>query len=80
MNILVTKDSQTKISGHTYERCLHAVFDYLRKKPFIRNRDMRAITGITYDQTITFFNRAITEKHLHRGGRGSGTHYVLYEK
>ncbi len=80
MKNTVSIDSRTTLSDETYERCLNATVEYLKTMPFIRNRDLRAITKIEYDQAITFFNRAMEENRLQRKGRASGTHYVLHEK
>jgi len=46
----------------------------------IRNRDIRELTSIGYDQAISLFNRAVAEKKLRRQGSGSGTRYVLAGK
>jgi hypothetical protein len=54
-----------------------ATIAFLKKKPSIRNRELREVAGIDYDQAITFFNRAILEKSLVREGKFSGTHYIL---
>ena len=80
MKDTVSTDSRTTLSDETYERCLSATVEYLKTVPLIRNRDLRAITKIEYDQAITFFNRAIEEERLQRKGKASGTHYVLSEK
>jgi hypothetical protein len=80
MKDTVSTDSRTTLSDETYERCLSATVEYLKTVPFIRNRDLRAITRIEYDQAITFFNRALEEELLQRRGKASGTHYVLNEK
>jgi len=50
---------------------------YLKTNSGIRNRDIREVASIGYDQAIHFFNRAIAEKRLVREGSGSGTRYVL---
>ena len=54
-----------------------AAIGYLKTNSSIRNRDIREVAGIGYDQAIHFFNRAIAEKRLTREGSGSGTRYVL---
>jgi len=53
---------------------------YLNSKPSIRNRDIRALAAISYDQAIHFFNRAIAERRLIREGSGGGTRYLLQVK
>ena len=70
------QDTRTKLSEDTYQRCLQATLGYLAKNEFIRNRDIREVTGIGYDQAITFFGRAVSEKRLSRRGSGSSTHYI----
>ena len=72
-----SKDSRSNLSEVSYKRCLKAVRNHLKENDSIRNRDLRMVTGIGYDQAITFFNRAITEKSLSRTGTLGGTRYVL---
>jgi hypothetical protein len=71
---------KTRMSKDNYERCLKEVRIYLKRNDFIRNRDIRVLTGINYDQGIAFFNLAIASKKLTREGVGTGTRYVLYRK
>jgi hypothetical protein len=54
--------------------------NFLKANASIRNRDIRNVASIGYDQAIHFFNRAIAEKRLVRKGSGSGTHYVRHPK
>ncbi len=54
--------------------------NFLRSNEHIRNRDIRAVASIGYDQAIHFFNRAIAEKRLIREGSGSGTKYTFPQK
>jgi hypothetical protein len=56
---------------------MDAALGFLKTNPSIRNSKLREITGVEYDQAITFFNRAILEKSLVRKGHSSGTHYIL---
>ena len=72
----LSTDSRTKLSEETYGRCLNAALAFLKTNTSIRNRELREVTGIEYDQAITFFNRAILEKTLLRKGHASGTHYI----
>lgn len=69
--------SPTRLSDSQFEECVGIALHYLKSNPFIRNRDIRAIASIGYNQAIHFFNRAIAEKRLFREGSGSGTRYVL---
>lgn len=77
MNPKPSTDSRTKLSEETYVRCLNAARVFLKTNASIRNREIREVAGIEYDQAISFFNRTIQEKILLRKGRASGTHYVL---
>ena len=70
----------TRLSDSQFEECMGIAQNYLKSNPFIRNRDIRAISSIGYDQAIHFFNRAIAEKRLNREGKGSGTRYVLQKE
>ena len=80
MNRKTLIDSRTRLSEPTYKRCMAAAIAFLKKRPSIRNRELRSVTGIDYDQAITFFNRAILEKRLVRNGKCSGTHYTLPDR
>lgn len=72
--------SATRLSDTEFKKCMEIALKYLRSKSSIRNRDIRAIASIGYDQAIYFFNRAVAEKRLLREGSGSGTRYVLLSK
>jgi len=67
----------TKLTNEQFESCWKTAKVFLEKNQTIRNKQLREITGIGYDQAISFFNRAVAEKHLLRIGVGSGTHYIL---
>jgi hypothetical protein len=77
MNADNDNNSPTKLTDSQFEKCMGIALLYLKSNPSIRNRDIRAVASIGYDQAIHFFNRAIAEKYLVREGSGSGTHYVL---
>ena len=68
--------SRTTLSDEAYERCLQIAFDYLAQNQSIRNRQLREVSDITYDQAIYFFNRATEDHRLVRMGKSSGTYYV----
>jgi hypothetical protein len=68
--------SRTTLSDDDYERCLQIAVEYVAQHQSIRNRQLRAATGLNYDQAITFFNRAMKANRLIREGKGSGTYYV----
>ena len=52
---------------------------YLEKKLSINNKELRGLSGITYDQATYFFNRMLQEGRLLRTGRTAGTRYVRPE-
>jgi hypothetical protein len=71
------KQSMTTFSNEEYDRCLPIALDFVDQHGSIRNRQIREVTEISYDQAISFFNRAIEDKHLVRKGKSSGTYYVI---
>jgi len=77
MSATAGESSPTKLSDSQFEECMAIALHYLKSNAFIRNRDIRAVGSIGYDQAIHFFNRVIAEKLLTREGSGSGTRYVL---
>ena len=58
-------------------RCLAEVRSFLKRQQTIRNRELREVAGIGYDQAIAFFNWALAKGFLVRKGTASSTHYVL---
>ena len=52
---------------------------YLEKHLSINNKELRGLSGITYDQATYFFNRMLKEGRLLRTGRTAGTRYVRPE-
>ena len=52
------------------------VLTYLSTHPHISNRQLRAVTQITYDQAIWVFNHLIETGFIERQGRGSASRYV----
>ena len=78
MNSPSDKNSPTKLSDSHFEECMGVALNFLKANASIRNRDIRDVAAIGYDQAIHFFNRAIAEKRLIRKGSGSGTHYVRH--
>jgi hypothetical protein len=72
-------DHPTKLTNEQYDRCWRVAEAFVRKNESIRNKQLREVVGIGYDQAIGFFNRAVSEKRLVRRGTSSGTHYVLTE-
>jgi hypothetical protein len=70
-------DSRRRVSDETYNRCVEAALLFLKRNSSIRNRELRKVASIGYDQAIIVFNRPMLEKRLLRLGHASGTHYVL---
>lgn len=81
MSTAADNGSPTRLSDSQFEECMGIALHYLKSNPFIRNRDIRAVAAIGYDQAIHFFNRAITEKRLTRelGQAGSGAELLSGE-
>ena len=52
---------------------------YLEKHVSINNKELRSLSGITYDQATYFFNCMLKEGRLLRTGRTAGTRYVRPE-
>lgn len=68
---------RTSLSEVDFARALREVTLYLRVHGRIRNRELRRLAGLNYDQAIKFFNRATEGKLLARRGTASGTYYEL---
>lgn len=77
MNASGKKSSNTTLSDPEFEAYLGVALKFLEVNSSIRNREIRSISPISYDQAIYFFNRAVSEKRLVREGKGSATRYVL---
>ena len=69
--------SSYKLTDDHFEKCVNIAVGYLKTNPSIRNRDIRRVAGISYDQAIYFFNRSIFENRLTRLGTGVSTCYIL---
>jgi hypothetical protein len=67
----------TTLTNEQYARCLEAAEKFVQKNGSIRNKQLREIAGVGYDQAIRFFKRATDENRLSRKGIASGTHYVF---
>jgi hypothetical protein len=68
--------SGKRLSEANYVRCLQLASEYVAETGSIRNREIREVAGIGYDEAIYFFNRAVAEGQFERRGKASGTHYV----
>jgi hypothetical protein len=75
----VATPGRTYLSDIVYRQTLKAAARHLRTGGRLRNKNLRALAGLNYDQAIKFFNRAVAEGALVRIGRSSGTHYELPE-
>lgn len=60
-----------------YGRAVKLTSEYLRTHPAITNRELRAISAVSYDDAIRFLGRMVDEGLLTRMGKSSGTRYVL---
>jgi hypothetical protein len=49
---------------------------YLETHPSITNRQMRAMSGLSYDQCIAFFNEMVRLGIVARNGQRGGTSYT----
>ena len=77
MNEPTREGPRTRLSDVKFGECLRIAKAHLRSEASIRNSKIRELSGIGYDQAISFFNRAILEGHLIRQGSGGSTSYVL---
>lgn len=73
------RKSSCRLNDEQYIRCWEVAESFIRENGSIRNKQIREAAKISYDQAISFFNRALSEKRLVRLGVASGTHYVLKE-
>jgi hypothetical protein len=67
--------ARTTLDEREYQACLKKALIHLRGHDSIRNRELRHLSGIGYDQAIKFFNRAILERTPVRHGSGGSTTY-----
>ena len=70
--------NQRRTQGASHvQRFFPKVRSFLLREGKIKNSQLRTLTGLEYDQAISFFNAALGLGLLVRKGRRSGTHYVL---
>jgi hypothetical protein len=74
------REHPTKLNDEQFARCWKVAGEFVAKNGSIRNKQLREVAGIGYDQAIGFFKRAVSEKLLVRLGSGSGTRYILKDK
>jgi hypothetical protein len=70
---------RTHLSDAVYRQALNVAIRHLRTDGALKNKNIRTLAGLNYDQAIKFFNRAVAEGALVRVGRSGGTHYELSE-
>lgn len=66
----------TSLTETQMERVERLVKQFLKTSPYITNRILRQIAGVSYDQAIFFFNTMVREKRLKRIGVASGIKYL----
>jgi hypothetical protein len=71
------RESRRTLTEDQFTWCLELARGFAAENGTVRNRDLRELTKITYDQAIHFFNRAIEANEFTRKGNRGGTHYVL---
>ena len=67
----------TKLEPDEMDRVQKLVLLFLRENEFIRNKKLRDISGIGYDQAIHFFGNMIAAGLLKKTGTGAATRYSL---
>ena len=74
------REHPTRLTDEQFSQCWKVAESFLTKTGSIRNRQLREISGIGYDQAIGFFNRALNENRVERRGLAGATHYVIKAK
>jgi hypothetical protein len=64
-----------KLSDEQYARAKEMVIAYMTDHQSIANRELRALTQLSYDQAVTFFNKMIADGILKRVGKTTTTRY-----
>ena len=72
---LVKRPGLKKLSDEEFETAKQLVVAFLADHQSIANREFRALTHLSYDQAITFFNKMIADGHLTRIGKTASTRY-----
>ena len=71
------REHPTILNEEQYVACWKVALPFLKEHGSIRNKQLREVACVGYDQAIGFFNRAVNEKRIVRRGIGSGIHYLL---
>lgn len=65
-----------KATPEQVSKAQEKLMEYLASHPSITNRQMRAMSGLSYDQCISFFNEMVRLGKVERNGRRGGTSYT----
>jgi len=68
---------KTVFDEDQFDRILGIATAFIVKHGSLTNRDLRRETGLSYDQAINFFKKAVQKKVLQRHGRTANIHYCL---
>lgn len=71
------KESKNTLSDKEMATVAAAARNHIETTGSIKNSELRALTGINYDQAIWFFNQMIEQGMLIRVGVASSTKYLL---
>jgi predicted HTH transcriptional regulator len=71
------RGGKTYLSEEDIVRVEKLTIKHLSNKETITNRELRAISAISYDQAIYFFGKMLRQRILRRRGTTAGTYYVL---
>ena len=69
-------NNTTLLTDKEYADAVAAVQDHLSAETSITKRQLRALTGLGYDQAIRAFNRMVDDGVVKRVGTGGGTRYI----
>jgi hypothetical protein len=67
----------SKLSDEEFARAERLVLAYVEERKSITNREFRALTGLNYDQAVTFFNKMIGVGTLMRVGKTTAIKYIF---
>lgn len=74
---MVHKKTRTKLSEEEITKVKTLLLQYFTDNDYITNRELRDLSGISYDQAIYFFRQMINQNIVNRLGTKSNTHYIL---
>jgi len=77
MYVRSKRGQKTTLSEEDIVRVEKLAVKHLNNKGTITNRELRAISAISYDQAIYFFGKMLRRRILWRRGTKAGTYYVL---